>query len=66
MDQAQSERMRRQLNRALEELSRLAITILRQETSGKEPHAESTGITRRRFTVSYDFFPSLIRGGGLF
>ncbi len=42
MDQAQSERMRHQLDRALEELSRLAMKIPREETSGKEPHAEST------------------------
>jgi ParB family transcriptional regulator, chromosome partitioning protein len=42
MDQAQSEQLRHQLHRALEELSRLAMKIPREETSGKEPHAEST------------------------
>jgi ParB family transcriptional regulator, chromosome partitioning protein len=42
MDQAQSQRMHHQLDRALEELSRLAMTIPREETSGKEPHAQST------------------------
>lgn len=42
MEQAQSERMHHQLNRALEELSRLAMNIPREETPGKEPHAEST------------------------
>lgn len=42
MDQAQSERMHHQLNRALEELSRLAMTIPREETSRKEAHAQST------------------------
>jgi ParB/RepB/Spo0J family partition protein len=42
MDQAQSERMHHQLHRALEELSRLAMTIPREETSGKETHAQST------------------------
>src|SRR6516165_10556395 len=42
MDQAQSERMHHQLNRALQELSRLAMTIPREERSGKEPYAEST------------------------
>jgi ParB family transcriptional regulator, chromosome partitioning protein len=46
MDQAQSERMRHQLSRALEELSRLAMKIPRQETSGKEPHAQSTATNR--------------------
>jgi ParB/RepB/Spo0J family partition protein len=42
MDQAQSERMHHQLHRALEELSCLAMTIPREETSGKETHAQST------------------------
>jgi ParB/RepB/Spo0J family partition protein len=42
MDQAQSARMHHQLNRALEELSRLAMTIPREETSGKQAHAQST------------------------
>ena len=42
MDQAQSERMHHQLHRALEELSRLAMTIPREETSGKEADAQST------------------------
>ena len=42
MDQAQSERMHHQLNRALAELSRLAMTIPREETSGKEADAQST------------------------
>jgi ParB/RepB/Spo0J family partition protein len=42
MDQAQSERMHHQLNRALEELSRLTMTIPREETSGKEADAQST------------------------
>ena len=42
MDQAQSEGMRHQLSRALEELSRLAMTIPREETSGKEADAQST------------------------
>lgn len=42
MNQAQSQSMHHQLNRALEELSRLAMTIPREETSGKEPHAQST------------------------
>jgi ParB-like chromosome segregation protein Spo0J len=46
MDQAQSERMHHQLNRALEELSRLAMTIPREETSGKEAHAESATTNR--------------------
>lgn len=46
MDQAQSERMRHQLNRTLEELSRLAMTIPRQETCGKESHAQSTATNR--------------------
>jgi ParB/RepB/Spo0J family partition protein len=46
MDQAQNEQMQHQLQRTLEELSRLAITIPRQETSGKEPHAQSTATSR--------------------
>jgi ParB family transcriptional regulator, chromosome partitioning protein len=46
MDQAQSEQMQQQIQRALEELSRLAIAIPRQETFGKEPHAQSTATSR--------------------
>jgi ParB family chromosome partitioning protein len=46
MDQAQSEQMQQQLQRTLEELSRLAIAIPRQETSGKEPHAQPTATSR--------------------
>jgi ParB family transcriptional regulator, chromosome partitioning protein len=46
MDQAQSEQMQHQLQRTLEELSRLAIAIPRQEASGKEPHAQSTATSR--------------------
>lgn len=46
MDQAQSEQMQQQLQRTLEELSHLANTIPRQETSGKEPHAQSTATSR--------------------
>jgi ParB family chromosome partitioning protein len=42
MDQAQSEQMHHQLQRALEELSSLAMKIPRQETSGKESHAQAT------------------------
>ena len=42
VDQAQSEQMQQQLQRTLEELSRLAIAIPHQATSGKEPHAQST------------------------
>jgi ParB family chromosome partitioning protein len=45
MDQAQSEQMQQQLQRTLEELSRLAIAIPRQ-ASGKEPHAQSTATSR--------------------
>ena len=46
MDQAQSEQMRHQLHRALEELSCLGMQIPREEISGKEPHAESTATNR--------------------
>ena len=46
MDQAQSEQMQQQLQRTLEELSRLAIAIPRPATSGKEPHAQSTATSR--------------------
>src|SRR5215469_11747117 len=42
MDQAHSEQMRHQLQRALEELSSLAMKVPRAETSGKESHAQST------------------------
>ena len=46
MDQAQSERMHHQLHCALEELSSLAMKIPRQDTSAKEPHAQSTATHR--------------------
>jgi len=46
MDQAQNEQMQQQLQRTLEELSRLAIAIPRQETPGKEPYAQSTATSR--------------------
>lgn len=42
MHQAQSQYLRQQLDRAVKELSRLAIQIPREETSGKEADAEST------------------------
>jgi len=42
MEPAQIEQMRHQLQCALEELSRLAMKIPREETSGKESHAQST------------------------
>lgn len=42
MDQAQSRQMQQQLQRTLEELSRLSNAIPRQETLEKEPHAPST------------------------
>jgi ParB family transcriptional regulator, chromosome partitioning protein len=42
MDEAQSEQMRHQLQRALEELSSLAMKVPREETSGKASHAQST------------------------
>ena len=42
MEQAQSEQIRHQLQRAVEELSSLAMKIPREETSGKESHAQST------------------------
>jgi hypothetical protein len=46
MDQAQSEQIEQQLQRTLEELSRLANAIPRQEMSGKEPHDQSTATSR--------------------
>jgi len=46
MEQAQSEQMQQQLQRALGELSRLSNAIPRQETSGKESHAQSTTTSR--------------------
>ena len=51
MDQAQSEQMQHQLQRHLEELTRLAIAIPRQATSGKEPHAQSTATSRDSATA---------------
>jgi ParB family chromosome partitioning protein len=42
MEQTHSEQMRHQLQRALEELSSLAMKIPREETCGKESHAQPT------------------------
>jgi ParB family transcriptional regulator, chromosome partitioning protein len=42
MDQAQTQQMHDQLHRSLQELSRLAMQIPREDTSGKESHAQTT------------------------